>query len=537
MKKMSKPVRSAIAVSLALCMSVPSLSAIAQDASSALIPIREAAAQAGAKVTWDAAAKRITVTQGSKRLVLDLKDAKAEFNGQPVNYQSTGPLQITDSTTLIAKEWLSKLFTNTTSVPQADTADQFLQYLQSGDGASAAKLMSPALQQALPAQALSSLLSNYEKVYGKIGEQTAKAVKENAVHRNVAYTLKAAAAPLQITVRLNKDNLVDDLNIAQAQPELYQKPAYDHQDAYTEEEVTIGEGTFALPGTLTKPKGNGPFPVVVLVHGSGPQDRDSSAYGGKPLRDLAAGLASEGIAVLRYDKITYEHTFKIAALPKFTLKDETVKDALAAVQLLKGIKDIDASRIFVAGHSQGGFAMPLIEQADTTRNIAGTILLSAPSSRFVDVTVKQQDELISRVKQLGQDTAPYEQQAAVWKSIAQMVNDPQYSTDNMPANFPLSPAYWWYEQRDYKPTDLAKQQQGPMLILQGENDWQVPMSEFNTWKKELKDRKDVEYKSYPKVNHLLSEVNTLSTGQDYMQPLNVSPAIIQDIAAWIKKTK
>lgn len=315
----------------------------------------------------------------------------------------------------------------------------------------------------------------------------------------------------------------------------YQKPAYDNPAAYTEQEVRIGEGQWALPATLTLPQGEGPFPAVVLVHGSGPHDRDSSMGAAKPFRDLAVGLAAKGIAVLRYDKVTYEHTFKVAADPKFTLKKETVDDAVTAVKLLKQTPKIDPGRIFVAGHSQGGFAMPLIIDADQSKDIAGAIVLSGPSLKFADTLIEQQQELVARVKKLGQDPAPFEQQAAAWTQIAQLVNDPQYTVDHMPEKFPLSPAYWWFEQKNYKPVDLAVKQQTPMLVLQGENDWQVTMNQFNEWKKSLQGRSGVEFKSYPKMNHLLAEYDGISIGAEYAMPSNVSSALISDIAAWIQK--
>lgn len=89
-----------------------------------------------------------------------------------------------------------------------------------------------------------------------------------------------------------------------------------------------------MPGTLTIPKGIETFPVVVLVHGSGPNDRNESIGGSKMFRDLAVGLANEGIAVLHYDKRTYEYGLKSQS-PYLTAKEETIDDALAAVQFVK----------------------------------------------------------------------------------------------------------------------------------------------------------------------------------------------------------
>ncbi|MBB3130433.1 hypothetical protein FHS19_005138 [Paenibacillus rhizosphaerae] len=523
----------------AISLSVPAAAAETPDAAS-YAPVRETALRLGAQVSWDPEQRSVTVKKGDTTLVLTIGRSTAVLNGRTV--PSGGTVRITGQQAMAPAAFLSEALGGTESVTGPseaadDNADLFLQALRAGNGAEAAKVMSPALQQALPAQTLSGLWKNYESVYGQVSSVGGKQESDNAVHHNVAYTLQTAAVPLQITLRLNADRLVDDLNIGPVSSGGYRPPAYDHPEAYTEREVQIGKGEWALPGTLTLPAGQGPFPAVVLVHGSGPNDRDTSIGGAKPFRDLAAGLAAKGIAVLRYDKVTFEHTFKIAANPKLTVKEETVDDALSAVNLLTETPGINPARIYVAGHSQGGYAMPLIVDADAGRNIAGTILLSGPSSSFIDVVVEQQAELISRVKQLGQDPAPYEQQAAVWTQAARLLDDPQYSISHLPESFPIPPAYWWYDKKDYKPAELAKTQNGPMLVLQGENDWQVPMHEFEQWKEALKGRTDVEYKSFPKVNHLLAEYDGLSTGTEYAQPSNVTPAIIATIANWIGKQK
>ncbi|WP_152399260.1 alpha/beta fold hydrolase [Paenibacillus cellulositrophicus] len=525
----------------AISLSVPAAAAAETPDAASYVSIRETAVRLGAQVSWDPNQRSVTVTKEGTKLVLTIGRSTAVLNGKTV--PAGGNVRITGQQAMAPAAFLSAALGGTESAEgpseAADNADLFLQALRVGNGAEAAKVMSPALQQALPAQTLSGLLKNYESVYGQVSSVGGKQESDNAVHHNVAYTLQTAAVPLQITLRLNADRLVDDLNISPVSAGGYRPPAYDHPEAYTEREVQIGEGEWALPGMLTLPAGQGPFPAVVLVHGSGPNDRDTSIGGAKPFRDLAAGLAAKGIAVLRYDKVTFEHTFKIAANPKLTVKEETVDDALSAVKLLTQTPGVDPARIYVAGHSQGGYAMPLIVDADANagRNIAGTILLSGPSSSFIDVAVEQQAELVSRVKQLGQDSAPYEQQAVVWTQAAKLLDDPQYSVSHLPESFPIPPAYWWYDKKDYKPAELAKTQSGPMLVLQGENDWQVPMHEFEQWKEALKGRTNVEYKSFPKVNHLLAEYDGLSTGSEYAQPSNVTPAIIDTIASWIGKQK
>src|SRR5699024_3252437 len=112
-----------------------------------------------------------------------------------------------------------------------------------------------------------------------------------------------------------------------------------HPDGIIEEEIVVGEGTsFELGGTLSLPKKyQKKLPAVILVHGSGPSDRDESVYAYKPFQDLAWGLAEQGIAVLRYDKRTfvYGHELSVDEMKKFTVYEETVEDAILAGELLK----------------------------------------------------------------------------------------------------------------------------------------------------------------------------------------------------------
>src|SRR5690606_19348563 len=118
----------------------------------------------------------------------------------------------------------------------------------------------------------------------------------------------------------------------------------------------------ALPGTLALPKGKAPgagFPAVVLVHGSGPQDRDETVGANRPFLDIARGLAAQGIAVLRYDKRTQARPQDFAA-GDYTVDDETTNDAITAVAALGAAEGIDPDRIHVLGHSQGAMLAPRI---------------------------------------------------------------------------------------------------------------------------------------------------------------------------------
>ena len=144
------------------------------------------------------------------------------------------------------------------------------------------------------------------------------------------------------------------------------------------------------------PKGKGPFPGLVLVQGSGPHDRDETVGGSKPFKDLAWGLASRGIAVLRYVKRTKQYP-TIDAAP--TMTAETVDDAVRAAELLSRQSEIDLQRIFVLGHSQGGYMMPRIMQRDA--GLAGVIVMAGNVRPLDELIVEQTEYLLSLVAAEG----------------------------------------------------------------------------------------------------------------------------------------
>lgn len=568
MKRKPMPMRKAVVgASLALLLTMPSTVSAAQgvlpntavstsnnvqtqQSKQVLVPAKTVAESLGAKVKWDAKSKLVTIQRGENELVLTVGKSQAAIDGKPAEIghavvikdgRAMVPLAIINAAFGTAVKW--DIAAGTVSFEKDDyagLAGYYVYSLFNGQHDVVLSLMNEELKKALPEERLDLLVQQLSAVYGQPSMQQSLAVGGNGVHKNVSMTYAMKGAALDFTIRFDADGRIDDLAFnPMSITAAFDKPAYDRNN-YSEQEVVIGEGSFALPGTLTVPKGEGPHPVVVMVHGSGPHDRDSTIGGTKIFKDIASGLASHNIAVLRYEKVTKEHTFKVSAQPKFTLKNESVDDVLQAVKLLKNTQGIDHSRIYVAGHSQGGYVMPLILDSDRAVDIAGAIVLSAPSEQMTDVLVEQQNNALARLQQAGlpeEMQAAQKQAVAVWTGIADLVQNSSYSKDNLPQNFPIPPAYWWYEQRDYVPAEFAQKQTKPMLILQGENDWQVSMKQYEGWKEALKARNDISYISYPKVNHLLVEYDGVSVGMEYNNPAHVSATIIKDMAEWIGKGK
>jgi len=312
----------------------------------------------------------------------------------------------------------------------------------------------------------------------------------------------------------------------------YKSPPYVKPEKFTEKEVVVGKGKWALPGTLSIPKGKGTFPAVVLVHGSGPNDRDETVGSNKPFRDIAGGLASSGIAVLRYEKRTKQHGMKMLAdIENLTAKEETIDDDALAVKLLKKMKKINPRKIFVLGHSLGGMLMPRIAKAIPSAR--GYIIMAGTTRPLEDVVLYQYNYIFSLDGNISDDEK--KELAKLKKQIAR-VKDPNLKKNTPLKDLPVGiPASFWLDVRDYKPAVEAKKIKKPLLILQGKRDYQVTMSDFRGWKNALSGRKNVIFITYPSLNHLFIPGKGKSKPEEYMKPGNVSRKVIQDIAGWIRK--
>ena len=285
-----------------------------------------------------------------------------------------------------------------------------------------------------------------------------------------------------------------------------------------------------LPGILTLPTGDGPFPAVVLVHGSGPSDMDETIGNVKPFRDLAEGLAAKGIAVYRYDKRTYTFGAKLAKNHQATLMDETVEDAAAAVQLLAQQDKIDADRIYVLGHSQGGNAIPMIDKVLKEQPAAarGYIMMAA-SPRSLEVLMREQFEFLyslmpemTEEMQAGKDAMFSELDKL--KDLDALTEDDQIAGAYAP--------YWkWLAAYDVK--EAAGEITKPVLLLQGEEDYQVTMEDFGIWKETLGEKDNWTLISYPGLIHSFT-VGQKAEGSDaYMRSEKVDDRVIGDIAEFI----
>ena len=309
----------------------------------------------------------------------------------------------------------------------------------------------------------------------------------------------------------------------------YSPPPYATASAYAETEKTISSKEWTLPGTLTLPAGVRSAAAVVLVHGSGPGDRDATIGSSKPFKDLAAGLASRGIAVLRYDKRTRVHAAKLTAVPDFTVQQVVIDDVLEAVKTLRVEPGIDPAHIFVLGHSLGGMLAPRIWLADPA--IAGVIVLAGPARPLEDAIVAQ-----SRYLAAADGTTSAEEQRAIddVETLAGSVRALKPEDAKSGRMIAGAPAWYWLDLRGYDPTAAAAKVKAPMLILQGGRDYQVTAEEFEKWKAALGARRDVTFHSYPQLNHLFIAGAGPSLPAEYLVAGHVAEEVVRDIANWIQ---
>lgn len=349
-----------------------------------------------------------------------------------------------------------------------------------------------------------------------------------------AVVCQFAKDSLRVQVTVNSDQQIAGLYFIPVQAtQTFAPPSYADPSKFQEESVQIGTGDNSLPGTLTIPKGEGNFPVVVLVHGSGPNDRDETVGANKPFRDLAWGLASLGVAVLRYDKRTlvYPQEFQ----DNFTIKEEVVDDAIAAVVFLQQYAltnqnpaSLNPQSIYVLGHSLGGLVIPRIGIRDS--QIAGLIALAAPTRPFEDLFLEQTIYLVN----LDGNVAPEEQRLI--DGIRQQVEVIKNAAwDSLAANTLLlgTPISYWQDLRGYNPAIAAQSLTQRLLILQGERDYQVTMADFQGWQTALGDRPNATLKSYPQLTHLFTPGIGSPSPAEYQVPSHVSETVIKDIAQWI----
>ncbi len=412
--------------------------------------------------------------------------------------------------------------------------NQFAGYFTGGKAADAVKMMSAKLRGAMPEATTAEYFTGLTEQLGAYESiQRSRYAMEDGY--NIVYvTLAFANAEIDMKVVFDTGGKVAGLWFGAPQipgSENYSPPAYADPATFTETEITVTTGQWQLPGTLTMPNGAGPFPGVVLVHGSGPNDRDETLGPNKPFKDLAWGLATQGIAVLRYEKRTKHYQTEMAAETGFTVDHETVDDAASALNLLRATQGIDPARVFVLGHSLGAHLAPRIATKLTAGGgdgPSGLVMMAAPARDMLNLVVEQSEYLVNLDGQVTETEAG--QIAALQQQVSVIRQGGLKAGEAALGSYQA----YWTDILGYDQVAAAKALSIPLLLLQGERDYQVTMTDYALWDEEIGGRPNVTMKSYPGLNHLFARGEGKPDPAEYENPGNVEKEVIDDVARWIK---
>jgi uncharacterized protein len=365
-----------------------------------------------------------------------------------------------------------------------------------------------------------------------VGELTSE--EPNAGVTAVRLPVTFERGELTFIVSVSESGWLVGLNLAPAGPtsvaEPWSAPSYSDVQKFDEHEVMVGSGSLSAPGTLSLPRNSLPGPGVVLLAGSGPSDRDETIGTCKPLKDLAWGLASLGIAALRFDKVTYAHPREVSDNPNFTITDEYLNDAAAAVQVLRDQVNVDAERVFVLGHSLGGSVAPRVASLDPS--LAGLVIMAGGTQPLQWAIVRQFQYLAS----LDPATQSASQATIdVLSQQARIVDDPVRLASAQPSDLPFGVAStYWMDLNAHQPALVARTVSMPMLILQGGRDYQATLAEdFAGWKAGLEGKDNVTFQVFDDDNHCFFHGAGPSSPRDYEILQHVDPAVVTVVAGWL----
>jgi dienelactone hydrolase len=318
--------------------------------------------------------------------------------------------------------------------------------------------------------------------------------------------------------------------------EKYVDPPYYKPELLDEVNTEVVNGKVRLKAILTVPKKQGKCPVVILVHGSGPNDKDESVGATKIFRDFAVGLAAQGVAVLRYDKRTRAMASELRRSKSIlTPEEETILDAVAAMNCVKSDPRIDTTKIYYAGHAMGAYLLP--EVIKKTSGVKGLILLSPHARPLEDVLLEQTDYI------MGLEGSPKQNRQVIMDSLQResaKVKSLQPSNKSDSAKIMgIFPAYWLYLNSHNSMTTAASLNL-PMLFVFAGRDYQTTSKDESIWKSKMKVVGGVNFKNYSTLNHFYIKGNGKSTPDEYMHSGNVEEVVIKDMASWMNaggKTK
>jgi dienelactone hydrolase len=360
-------------------------------------------------------------------------------------------------------------------------------------------------------------MGSYQKLYKSTETQ-------NGEYKDIDVILRYENNGLDVRFVYNKSGKIDGLwiNYYPFEEENVSN------DRLEEVDITIGKAPYAVDGKLTLPIGAAKPPVVILVQGSGTHDMDETigAAGNKPFRDLALGLAEQGIASIRY----HERYFQYPELGTVTtIEEDLLADASEAVSYAATCDKVDSGNIYVLGHSLGGMMAPKITQDHT--EVAGIICLAGSPRKLEDISYDQQMAALDQTAGISalQKITMTKQVNAILDSIKNLKGAETEIFFGYPSSY-------WYSLNQIDTPKIADDLKIPILICQGSKDFQVyPDKDYTAWQELFYGHVNVTFRLYENLNHLFMPSSGKNDITDYNPKANVDQQVIDDVAGWIKQ--
>ncbi len=404
-------------------------------------------------------------------------------------------------------------------------AREFVELLDAGEFDAAYELVSDGFAEQLPQSDISQFWAQKVAIYGDIEQFS-----------SVEYRGERDDGLATVVVRADLTDRKVEFQYAFRDGEIVEwlanplsewtQPDYVDPAAFSESEIALSApGDCELGATLSLPTSGDSLPGVVLVHGSGDQDRDETVGPNKTFRELAQGLASQGIAVLRYDQRTVACDVDRTAV---TLDDIVTDDAVTAVDRLRSVEQV--SDVFVAGHSLGGSVAPRIAaRADT----AGLIMLAPLAEPLHEAIVRQtryqltlDGELSARDEQVLSDAEALAEQLRTLDIGAE-------ETLNLGGGSRGRP--FWRTLQEYDHVGTAAELDVPTLLVQGGRDYLVTTEDdLPIWREAIGDEPQTEIVVFGDLNHRFQPGERPSRPQEWRKPENpVDERVVDRVAEFL----
>lgn len=335
---------------------------------------------------------------------------------------------------------------------------------------------------------------------------------------NVILELDCVQTTTELHLRLDESASIVDLEF----PDTYSPPPYADETVFEEDAVTIDCGDTELDGIVTVPTELANPPIALLVPGAGEIDKEYTVGPNMFFQDLAWGLATEGIATLRYDK---RETVTDIPSTEQTLETRYFADGVRALETAAGIECVDSNRVFVVGHSQGGRCA--FEIARRYGDVTGVAALDSPLLKPLEVEAEHYRNMLEVDDELPDFVDPLSEQ---YEYERNRFFDNNYEVDDHLLDF--SGAYldstWAYDQ-----FETAASLATPLLIYQMEQELRAPEKKRTKWHDIVSDDRDTVIQR-PELNHNFQRGEEPRSLLEYVLfHRNVDEIVISDLVAWI----